>query len=108
MADLLKPRLKDLKQVYTDQFSGMTTIPIPLADLEEARVQLIQRIIEGMTSNEREFLLSMKRLEPKWDLLPIPGLERLPGPRWKLYNLRKMDPGKRALAERRLRELLGL
>ncbi len=108
MADLLEPSLKDLRQVYADQFSGMTNDPVPLADLEGARARLVDLINAGMTRSEREFLLSMKRLEPKWDLLPISGLERLPGPQWKLYNLRKMDPAKRVLAEQRLRERLGM
>lgn len=108
MAELLKPNLKDLKQVYADQFSGMTINPVPLSDLENARAQLIERLNAEMTPNEREFLLSMKRMEPRWDLLQIPGLDRLPGPRWKLYNLRKMSPAKRAVAEQILQTRLGL
>jgi len=48
----------------------------------------------------------MKRLDPKWELLGLPGVERLPGPQWKLYNLRKMDPAKRQAAEERLRQTL--
>ena len=51
---------------------------------------------------------TLQRLEPKWDLLGLPGVERLPGPRWKLYNLRKMDPAKRKAAEELLRLRLGL
>ena len=86
----------------------MTIDPVSLADLEFARARLIELLNEGMTQSEREFLLSMKRLEPKWDLLQIPGLRRLPGPQWKLYNLRKMETSKRMLAERRLREVLGM
>jgi hypothetical protein len=50
----------------------------------------------------------MKQLAPRWDLLGIPGLERLPGLQWKLYNLRKMDPAKRLAAEQLLRRKLGL
>ncbi len=47
-------------------------------------------------------------MEPRWDLLPISGIDRLPGPQWKLYNLRKMDPEKRLVAEQRLRDRLDL
>jgi len=36
----------------------------------------------------------MNTLEPKWDLLGIPGIGPLPEPQWKLCNLRKMDPKK--------------
>jgi hypothetical protein len=108
MSELLTPNRKDLKQVFADQFEGMTLDPVPLAALESARERLIEKINADLTTAEREFLLSMKRLEPKWDLLGLPGIEKLPGPQWKLYNLRKMDPAKRRAAEDLLRKKLGL
>jgi hypothetical protein len=108
MSELLNPNRKNLKQVFADQFSGMTFAPVQLAVLEETREQLITRINADLTTAEREFLLSLKRLEPRWDLLGLPGIERLPGPQWKLYNLRKMDAAKRKAAEELLRQTLGL
>ncbi len=108
MGELLTPRLKDLRQVYADQFSGMTTEPVPMTMLEAARAQLIERINADLTRAEREFLLSLKQGDPQWDLLGLPGAERLPGPQWKLYNLRRMDPKKHEEAVARLREKLGL
>jgi predicted nucleotidyltransferase component of viral defense system len=108
MSELLTPNRKDLKQVFADQFEGMTLDPVPLAALESARERLIAQINADLTTAEREFLLSMKRLEPKWDLLGLPGIEKLPGPQWKLYNLRKMDAAKRRAAEDLLRKKLGL
>ena len=92
MGELLTPNLKDLGPVYADQFSGMTNDPVSLAVLEETRTRLIARINVELTGPEREFLLSLKRREPQWDLLGLPGVERLPGPQWKLYNFRKMKP----------------
>lgn len=74
------PKPRKLKQVLADQFAGMTIDPVPFAALETARDQLIERINADLTNAEREFLLSMKRLEPKWELLDMPGIERLPGP----------------------------
>ena len=108
MSELLTPNRKDLKQVFADQFEGMTLDPVPLAALESTRERLIEQINADLTKAEREFLLSMKRLEPKWDLLALPGIEKLPGPQWKLYNLRKMDAAKRRAAEDLLRKKLGL
>jgi len=108
MNELLTPNRKNLKKVYADQFSGMTLDPVPLAVLEETREQLIAKINAELTKPEREFLLSLKRLEPRWDLLGLPEVEKLPGPQWKLYNLRKMDATKRKAAEDRLRQKLGL
>lgn len=83
-------------------------VNVALAALETAREKLIERINADLTNAEREFLLSMKRLESKWDLLGMPGIERLPRPQWKLYNLCKMDPKKRQAAEELLRRKLGL
>lgn len=108
MGELLTPNLKDLTQVYADQFSGMTDDPVPLALLEATRTKLIGKVNAELTRAEREFLLSLKQREPQWDLLGLPGVERLPGPQWKLYNLRKMNPRKHADAVARLREKLGL
>ncbi len=108
MNELLTPNRKDLKQVFADQFDGMTLDPVPLAVLADTRERLIERIKADLTAAEREFLLSMKRLKPKWELLGLPGVERLPGPQWKLYNLRKMDAAKRRAAEDRLRQKLGM
>lgn len=108
MSELLTPNRKDLKKVFADQFEGMTLDPVPLAVLEETRERLIAQINADLTSAEREFLLSVKRLEPKWELLGLPGVERLSGPQWKLYNLRKMDAAKRKTAEELLRRKLGL
>lgn len=108
MNELLTPNRKDLKQVYADQFKGMTLEPVPLGVLEETRETLVMKINAALTTAEREFLLSLKRLEPKWDLLGLPGLDKLPGPQWKLYNLRRMAADKRAAAESLLRQKLGL
>ena len=88
MLELLCPHRKDLQRVYADQFAGMTLAPVPLSVLEETREELIVRLNSDLTLAEREFLLSLKRLVPRWDLLGLPGVERLPGPHWKLYNLR--------------------
>jgi len=108
MSELLNPNRQNMQQIFADQFEGMTLDPLPLAALETAREQLIEQINRDLTNAEREFLLSMKQLAPRWDLLGIPGLERLPGLQWKLYNLRKMDPAKRLAAEQLLRRKLRL
>ena len=80
ISEPLTPNRENLKQVVADQFVGMTIDPVPFAALETARDQLIERIKADLTNAEREFLLSMNRLEPKWEQLDMPGIERLPGP----------------------------
>ena len=47
---------------------------VSLAELETARIQLVDNIHSLLTLQERQFLLSFKRLQPDWTLLGIKGL----------------------------------
>lgn len=73
----------------------MTVDQVSRADLEETRIHLIKMIHAAFTNDDREFLLSIKRGEPQWDLLKIPGIDQLPAVRWKVQNLGKLKPAKR-------------
>ena len=44
----------------------------------------------SLTAAHRDFLLSLVRAEPAWELLPFHHLQRLPALQWKLLNLRKL------------------
>lgn len=47
---------------------------VSLAELETARIQLVDNIHSLLTLQERQFLLSFKRLQHDWTLLGIKGL----------------------------------
>ena len=68
----------------------MTTEPVALKALVSARERMIADLNAGLDAAEREFLLSLARNAPKWDLLGIEHLEQLPGIRWKLENLGRL------------------
>ena len=54
------------------------------------QAELVIRIIpfiSDLTTNERKFLLSIKKLHPDWELLGLEGIDRLPAVKWKLINL---------------------
>ncbi len=106
MNELLSPNLLDQREVYQKEFLGMTEALISYEDLEEARRQLIEIIQEQLTDNERQFLLSMKKAEPDWNLLALPNIETLPALQWKLINIRKMNPELREKAFIKLRSIL--
>jgi len=62
-----------------------------------------------MTDNERQFLLSVKNGNPKWELLEMENLDliaELPSVKWRLINIAKMSNEKHALAYANLREVL--
>jgi predicted nucleotidyltransferase component of viral defense system len=90
MSQLLSPPRKDIQDIYEKQFVGMTIKPIPLDELVQTREKIIGLINSSLNQKEREFLISLKKGEPQWDLLAIPGVEKLPAIQWKLANIKKM------------------
>ena len=61
-----------------------------------------------MPQQHRRFLISVKRGEPDWALLDLPGAKDLPAVRWKLENLAKLSVAKRARLLKGLSEALGV
>ena len=104
------PNLRDISSEYESTFKGMTTEPVELKALVSARERMIAELNAGLDAAEREFLLSLARNDPNWDLLGIEHLEQLPGIRWKLENLgrlAKTNPKKLKEQAHELERLLG-
>lgn len=68
----------------------MTTEPVELEALLIARERMLRELQQGLTTEERRFLLSLVAAKPEWPLLGIPHLEQLPGLKWKLQNLERL------------------
>jgi len=107
----LSPRPKDIRREFASDFAGMTSSEVAVEQLESVRTVLFRDLPASLDEAERRFLLSVKRIEPEWEVLGVPGIERLPAIQWKLLNLtrlKKSNPKKyaRALAELE-RNLLG-
>ncbi|HOD16411.1 MAG TPA: nucleotidyl transferase AbiEii/AbiGii toxin family protein [Candidatus Cloacimonadota bacterium] len=109
--ELLPPNPQNIKRAFQSEFSGMTTDPdITIEQLENARTQLFSEFPSSLDDRERSFLLSIKRLKPEWDILGIPGIEKLPAIKWKLINienLSKNNPTKYKKMVKALEERLG-
>ncbi len=106
MAELLNPHRKDIRAVYEGEFANMAEIHVSVEELEEAREDLIQAIHQGLTGDEKQFLLSFKGRSPNWSLLGLVGIEDLPAVKWKLLNLNKMPEDKHTLALDKLHKAL--
>jgi len=106
MSELLAPNLKDIREVFERDFVGMTTEPVDLDSLLEARERMLKILKQDFTDDEKAFLISIKECDPRWEKLGIAGIEKLPGVQWKLANIKKMPDGKRALALAKLKEVL--
>lgn len=108
IAELLRPRFKDITAVYEGEFRNMAEQDVSQVELEAARDQLVRTICESLTQQEREFLLSFKKREPDWSLLGITGIDRLPAVRWKMHNLARMRPERHTKAFLQLKKALGI
>jgi hypothetical protein len=96
MAEVLAPPRLDISAEYKRGFEGMVEQPVSLDDLLKAREDLISEIVGKMPVEHKRFLVSVKRGEPDWSLLGLPGAKDLPAVRWKLENLAKLPADKRA------------
>lgn len=88
--EVLFPTKQPLASTFLSEFQGMTRDELPLALLEEAQQDLMDQLPRRLTPEHREFLLSLVRAEPVWELMPFEHLRALPALRWKLLNLKKL------------------
>jgi predicted nucleotidyltransferase component of viral defense system len=88
--EVLFPSLRDIRQEFEHNFTGMTAEPVEFDALLAARERMMRELQQGLSADERRFLLSLVAAEPEWPLLYVPHLEQLPGLRWKLQNLERL------------------
>lgn len=95
-ADILAPtEPRDFAAVFERQFRGMTREPVTVEWLLDARLRLLARIRELMDATTRDFLVSVEREVPAFDLIDLPHAADMPGVRHKLKNLARRTPEKR-------------
>lgn len=108
MAEVLAPQRLDMSAEYRRGFEGTVEQPVSLDDLLRTREDLINEIVGKMPAEHKKFLVSVKKGEPDWTLLGLPGANELPAVRWKLENLAKLPADKRAQLLKGLNEALGI
>jgi len=108
MAEVLAPARLDIAAEFTRGLDGMTDTAVTLDELLQTREELITGIVGNMPTDHRRFLVSIKRGEPDWSLLSLPGADLLPAVRWRLENLGKLDVAKRTALTGRLGKVLGM
>ena len=90
ISELLSPRDKDIGTTFQNEFAGMTSEPVAVEALLEARARLVRDVRRLLLPRHVEFLRSLKALAPDWALVLHPEAKDLPGIRWKLQNLDKL------------------
>lgn len=104
--EVLFPRPKPIAEVFDSEFVGMTSAPVELTELEATRTWLFDTLPRALTRGHREFLLSLLRGEPAWQLMPFAHLQEMPAIRWKLLNLAKFAKAKPKAAAEHYEELV--
>lgn len=84
--ELLNPNLQDQQSAFKNQFEGMSVIEFSYDDYEATRRQLIKTIKASLSKDDKDFLLSLNRLEPDWTIYDF---REFPSVNWKLQNLEK-------------------
>jgi len=108
MHEVINPSRKDVSDTYKAEFAEMTEETVPYDVLVETRERLILGLKNGLTNDEKRFLLSLKEGKPEWPLLGLNGVEQLPAVQWKLRNIRKMSVEKQRTQYGKLRAVLGI
>lgn len=88
--ELLNPTMLDQKSVFENHFEGMTLEEFTYDEFEITRERLINTIHSNLTDEDREFILSIKRLAPRWDIYDF---KDFPSVKWKLLNIQKFYEG---------------
>lgn len=106
MAELLAPRKKSIADTFEAEFSGMAFEDVAIETLEATLPRLVTELHQGLTDDDKAFLLAFKKGNPDWSHLGLDHIEQLPAVRWKLLNLRNMDKKKHQTAISNLEAVL--
>jgi hypothetical protein len=88
--EVLFPKALALEPAFTNEFAGLANEEVTLQLLERTQERVMTQLPRALTQNHRDFLLSLVRAEPEWNMMPFAHMQRLPALQWKLLNLRKL------------------
>lgn len=106
MSELINPNKQNLKLSFDRVFVGMTLMDIDCTKLEETRDNVFLLVKDGFTNKDKEFLISFKKGNPRWDLFSVSNAQNFPSIKWKLHNIQSMAPQKRLMAVKKLEDKL--
>jgi len=92
--ELLRPTLLDQAALFDSDFKGMTNLDFDYADFVKTRNTLIKKINDSLTEIDKQFLLLFFDAKPDWSFFRESHAQDLPAIKWKLINLKKLDPEK--------------
>lgn len=106
--EVIRPNFQDQRSAHQNQFAGMTDDAFSYEEFEVTREKLVQVVNQNLTQKDKEFLLSVKEVNPDWSIYDF---QRFPSIIWKLQNLQKLkrnNPDKHKEQLERLKEKLNM
>ena len=85
--EVLFPHFLDQRSAMENQFSGMSNEVFTYEEYENVRAEMIKVVHQKLTTTDKDFLLSVKSLNPDWSKY---NFEIFPAVNWKLQNLQKL------------------
>lgn len=101
----LMPNEIDQTDALEKQFEGMTDVAFSYEDYKQARSQLIKLVQNGLTEDDKRFLLSFEEGVPDWTMCCAGDLSRYPSVQWKLLNIEKLKETNRKKYEQGIKKL---
>lgn len=86
----LDPNPIDQQDALDNQFEGMTDEPFNYDDYQKARLNLIEVVNQGLTDDDKAFLVTFEEGNPDWSKCCAGDLSYYPSVRWKLQNIAKL------------------
>lgn len=87
MHEVITPNLQDQRKVMETQFFGMSRQAFSYEDFEATRIELLDMVLKSLTALDKQFILSVKGLEPNWQIYDF---SKFPSVQWKLENLENL------------------
>jgi len=106
ISEIISPNHLNQRELFENEFKGMTANEVCYEELEESREELIKTIRKCLTREDKEFLINFKKLNPNWSYLNLPHVENMPAIKWKLHNLQNMNREKHNVAISKLEKKL--
>lgn len=110
IVESIAPNPIDQHDALDKQFVGMSAEAFSYEEYEQARRELHQFVMNGLTEDDKRFLISFEQGEPDWSLCHAGDLSRYPSVQWKLLNLaklKKQNPTKLYAEVDKLQEIFG-
>ncbi len=101
----LMPNEIDQTDALEKQFEGMSDVAFGYDDYKQARLRLIELVQNGLTEDDKNFLLSFEEGTPDWTICCAGDLSCYPSVQWKLLNIKKLKESNTKKYEQGIKKL---